>query len=863
MSYYLENLKEYPLLNKSNKQLYIKYPFTLDTETSHTPLNRPNDNDANDDENPFLSALVDLSPILDNTSIYIPAYIAQDCDIAFIKRVCRRHKIKIEKSGATIAEVYENVAYMWGGMAINEADQANEIFEHLATKKDKAIREIDEPITKGVFAWVYQWAFCFRAGKYFSDAIGGRTARHLAELLHDIDEYLEKYSAELSENALHEYYKNVKPHSRYSFENPSKSALKECRRTVSCVVFCHNLGYDYEYLYPFLCEHFDDIDEFFMRPHTPLIARLSRHIELRDSVLYFNDNLARLTNAFNVDHKKRVGLVDYDEIHYPDSRLSADDWEYQFYDVLGLQECIMKDFEQDGYDVTTAPLTSTGKIRRECRARYLADPDNRKLFTNCFTNGFVHLILRHCFMGGYTHGNRNYKGELIEHLTGHRDMRSFYPTELRKTENIFQAGQFIEIESPTLDMLTNPEPKTISMGIFTFKNARLKKPDDGFPFMSTGRVLTGKHGTIKYTSDNGRALRVDGVFSLYLTDVDFMILYDQYVFDEINVDLLFTAPADVLPSWITDFIDDKFIDKTRLKNISKKLESENAPIDVQIEADTNLQKGKDRFNGIYGMFVTDPAKPDIVRGPDGDFVANDVDLDKKMADHYGYYRGRFNKSSKGFLPYSVGVWCTAYARRDFHYFLKIADNAKTADGRGSGVYADTDSIFYIQSDAMENIYNDMNEQMLQKAIDGGYYIQVDGKIINYDVFESEKTANKFKFLHSKCYAMEIDGRLSATVAGVPERKMIDVRDGEPIYIHRADELGSIDRFNDGFTFHQCGGTSARYIHRPIQIIEYNGHYVECADACIIIPTTKKLKDFDTITKVAQENVLKFGRGELL
>lgn len=862
MAYYLENLKEYPLLNKTARHLIIKYPFTVDTETSHTPLNRHNE-EPEPDENPFISVSVDLSPVLDNTSIYIPDYIGQDIDLAFIKRVCRRHKIRIDRSGATISEIYEMYSFMWSGRAINEADQANEIFEHLASKKDKAIKEIDEPITKGVNAWIYQWAFCFKAGKYFSDAIGGRTARELAQLLRDIDIYLEKYSDELSEKALREYYKNVKPHSKYSFENPSKSAIKATRINVSCVIFCHHLGYDYEYLYPFLCEYFSDIDEFFMRPHTPLIARLSRHIELRDSVLYFNDSLERLTKSFNVDHKKRVGLVDYDEIHYPDAKLDPDDWEYQFYDVLGLQECLMKDFELDGYDVTNAPLTSTGKVRREFKKIYLSDPANRKLFTNCYTNGFVHLLLMHCFMGGYTHGNRNYKGKLIEILTGHRDMRSFYPTELRKKENLYQCGQFIEIEDPTIDMLLNPEPKTISMGIFTFKNARLKNKDFGFPFMSTGRVLTGQHGKIKYVSDNGRALSVEGVFSLYLTDVDFLILYDQYDFDEINVDLLFTAPADVLPEWMTEFIDEKFIDKTRLKNISKKLESEHADIDVQIESDLNLIKGKNKFNGIYGMFVTNPAKPDIVRGPDGDFIAKDVDLDKKMSDHYGYYRGRFNKSSKGFLPYSVGVWCTAYSRRDLYYMLKIAENAKQPDGLGSGLYADTDSLFYLTSDALETLFDDLNEEMYKKAIEGGYYIQVDGKTINYDAFESEPTADRFKFLHSKCYAMEIDGKLSVTVAGVPERKMIDVKDGNPVYIHRADELKSIEKFNDGFTFTQCGGTSAGYIHRPIQTIEYNGHFIECSDACVIIPTTKKLKDFETVTKVAQENALKYGRGEML
>lgn len=860
MMYYLEHIKEYPLVWKNKKHAFIAYPFTLDTETSHTPLNRPAENEA--DEVPF-SPVVDLSPVLNGTSLHIPQYLAYDIDYAYVKRICRRHKIKISENGAKIHEIYEMYSYMWAGSAINEADQIAEIIEHLATKKDKSITNIDEPITKGVNAWIYQWAVCFRAGKYFSDVIGGRTARECATLIKEVNEYLAEYSAELSDQKLREYYKECKPHSRYSYNNPSKSAVKECTVKISCVIYVHNLSYDYEYLYPFLAENFSDIDEFFMRPHTPLIVRLSPYVEIRDSYLYFNDSLERLTKSLNVDHLKRVGLVDYDHVFFPDEKLPGDSWEYQFYDVLGLWECLMRDFEKDGFDITTAPLTSTGKVRRECRERYLADPANRKTFTNCYTNGFEHWLLMNCFMGGYTHGNRDYKAELINRKIGHRDMRSFYPTELRKTENLYQCGRFEEIEKPSIDLLLHPEPKTISMGLFTFKNARLKKPDDAFPFMSTARVLNGKHGKLRYSSDNGRTLFVEGVFSLYLTDVDFLILYDQYIFDEINIDLLYTAPADVLPQWLRDFIDEKFYAKTDLKNILKAVENDpESTLDDIIDASVNLMKGKNKFNGIYGMFVTNVAKPNIVRGADGDFTTDDVDYDKKMNDHYGFYRGRFNKSSKGFLVYSHGVWCTAYSRRDLYYMLKIADNAKQPDGRGSGLYADTDSLFYIQSDALENIFDDINGQMYQKAINGGYYITVDEKIINYDAFETEETAEQFKFLHSKCYAMTIKNQLFATVAGVPERRMIDIKDNKPVYIHRSEELGSIERFNDGFTFKQCGGTSAAYIHRDIQTIDYCGHNIEIADACIIIPTTKKLKDVVISTKTAQENLYKYGRGEI-
>lgn len=862
--YYLENLKTYPLIYKNSKHAYIEYPFTFDTETSHTPLNRPENNE-DEEENPFLYAAVDLSPVLDGITLYIPEYVSQDIDILFVKRVCRRHKIKLDRHGITISELYETYSYMWGGRCINEIDQLREIIDHLATKKDRSIAAIDEPITKGVNGWVYQWAFCFRAGKHFSDVQAGRTSRECATLIKEINDYLVDYSDKLSDKALYDYYKEAKPHSRYNYENPSKSAVNDSRRTVSCIIYAHNLAYDYCYIWPFLHLFFPDMDEFFIKPHTPLVVRLSPYVELRDSYLYFNDSLERITNALQVDHKKRVGLVDYEKIFYPDEKLTADSWEYQYFDVLGLWEALVKDFDRDGYNITNVPLTSTGKIRRECKALYMADYEkNRKYFTNCYTPGIVHFFLMNCFMGGYTHGNREYKNKLIREKVGHRDMRSFYPTELRKTQNLFQCGQFEEIEKPTLANLLTPTPQTVSMGLFTFRNARLKRPDDGFPFLPTSRALEGRHGKMKYSSDNGRAVYIDGCFSLYLTDVDFLILYDQYVFDEINIDVLYTAPADVLPEWLTGFIDSKFYNKTALKDIEIAVKNDpNSTADDKIEANTNTTKEKNKFNGIYGMFVTNPAKPDIVReGDTGEFKAEAIDLDAAMSKHYGYYKGRFNKSGKGFLVYSHGVWCTAYSRRDLYYMLKIADTAKRPDGNGSGIYADTDSLFYIQSDPLEQLFDDINKEMYNRAINGGYYITVNDKIVNYDAFESEKTADSFKFLHSKCYAMEIDGKLEVTVAGVPARRMVDIKDNKPVYIHREEELGSIDRFNDGFTFEKCGGTGAAYIHRDIQTINYNGHNIEVADACIIVPTTKQIKNMELQTRIAQEKLFKYGRGEI-
>ena len=84
-----------------------------------------------------------------------------------------------------------------------------------------------------------------------------------------------------------------------------------------------------------------------MDAHHPLFVRFG-NIELRDAYLYFNEGLEKVTNKYKVDHPKAVGLVDYDKIVFPDDPLSEEDWIYQYFDVLGLQEAILKDYEVYG-----------------------------------------------------------------------------------------------------------------------------------------------------------------------------------------------------------------------------------------------------------------------------------------------------------------------------------------------------------------------------------------------------------------------------------------------------------------------------------------------------------------------------------
>ena len=74
------------------------------------------------------------------------------------------------------------------------------------------------------------------------------------------------------------------------------------------------------------------------------------------------------------------------------------------------------------------------------------------------------------------------------------------------------------------------------------------------------------------------------------------------------------------------------------------------------------------------------------------------------------------------------------------------------------------------------------------------YVTVNNEKIYYDVFESERDITHFKSLHSKCYGyINTKGELKLTIAGIPARTIIGMKDGSPVYLTREEELAGITK----------------------------------------------------------------------
>ena len=86
-----------------------------------------------------------------------------------------------------------------------------------------------------------------------------------------------------------------------------------------------------------------------------------------------------------------------------------------------------------------------------------------------------------------------------------------------------------------------------------------------------------------------------------------------------------------------------------------------------------------------------------------------------------------------------------------------------------------------------------------------------------------------------------DYELKVVIAGIP-KKSIKWKDGNPVTMSNAEELGSIDKLEDGFVFKHNGGSRCVYSEREIEKMDINGHETSLASSAVIEPIEKRISD---------------------
>lgn len=678
-------------------------------------------------------------------------------------------------------------------------------------------------------------------------------------------------------------------------------------------IFCyfHNLSFDFSYLLSWVQLYLPGFESRsgIYDGRNRIITYTQGPFEFRCSYLLSACSLEKWCEEMNAEHRKKVGLYDYEKELFQDSILDQNENQYDEYDILAMEDCLRAQMEAYKDTLASIPLTSTAYIRRILRTACQCDPSYRDdIFKRSMIDADAYSMLLQAYSGGYTHMNRYFKAKTIKagkmnawpskHLyldmrgkkIMHKDFRSHYPTQMRASKNHplpwGRVDYFYNYEERegyrriyghdiTMQDLFRMWPDYTTISMIRIKDMKLKSDKITMPFMQNSKMFNTSAG-FRTVNDNGRALATFGEFTTYIDNLTLQIIADQYDFEYCILKVYrFENMETPLP--IADVIDDLFKAKSDYKIEYKRCRKKYGEADERtIEALFKLNQSKKLLNAIYGCCSTA-----IVRSKDDIDWVSFYDEDSDCLDPYISEMpktiqekqekiNKFYSSRNSFLPYQIGVMICSSARFELYRYI-------CAIGYENILYGDTDSLFYISDDEVEARISLLNEEMHAAA---PYIVNSKGDKVYYDVFEDEPEIVAFRGLHSKCYAViektDEGVELAATIAGVPRRTIIGMKGEDPVYLTREEELAevtadqkmllvnsgelqpdkqvsfdpyaAINNLKEGTTFTVNTGFSAKYIVEPkAGVYEIDGHLIETSGGCIIRKLPEKIiHDYNTM-----------------
>ena len=582
------------------------------------------------------------------------------------------------------------------------------------------------------------------------------------------------------------------------------------------IVFIHNLSFEFQALWSVL-----RIKSVMSRKARKLITcQLEDYnIELRCSLMLSNLKLEKIPDVYQLPVKKKVGDLDYTLLRTPATPLTDKELGYCEFDCLVTYWYIKTELET--YErVDRLPITATGKVRKQLQHLVLSDKTYvRKLSNQINTDPKVYNMLVDAFAGGYTHANYIYADEVLHNVDSY-DETSAYPYVLVTCK--FPSKAFKPCTIKTVDDMVDGFAYLMTVKI---KNIKCKYFNN---FISTSKCKEIK-GYPNY--DNGRIITAREI-TITLTDVDLRFILDAYSYDSYEIVESYYSMYQYLPIEYVNFILDKYVLKTTLKNVEGK------------ELEYAREKGA--FNSLYGMTVTNTIRAEVEFSNFEDWIIKPLTNDDITTKLY-------KDKKRGFLNFAWGVWCTAYAR----------DNLlrRVLDLDGWVAYCDTDSCKVVPGydKSVFDQYNQSVEAKIRKVSEERNIpferfapADIKGNSHLLGVFECETgkgrtvTYDQFITQGAKKYAYSIDGDIHITVSGVPKSG--------------ASCLKSLDEFRDDlvFDFEHTNKLTLAYNDNqiPAIITDYLGNEYKVTDksGICMLPTTYELgKSLDYAELVADNS----------
>lgn len=567
------------------------------------------------------------------------------------------------------------------------------------------------------------------------------------------------------------------------------------------IVFVHNLSFEFQ----FICQQLKIKSVMSRKSRKVMSCDLADYnIKFRCTLFMSNVKLAYLPKIFNLPVEKMDGDLDYTKMRTPATPLTEKELGYCEHDCLVVYEYIKVEL-QTYNRVDKIPMTSTGKVRKELQKLVMKDPYYRRLVGNAINiRPSVYNMLIESFAGGYTHANYMYTDEVLENIDSY-DETSAYPYVLVTCK--FPMKSFQECHIKTREEML---PEYAYLLRVKFTNIKCKYYNNFISASKCSWIVGGK-------MDNGRIIKAKEI-TITLTDIDFKFILDTYDCESYEITQSFCALYNYLPLKFVNFILEKYVNKTKFKNVKGK--------------ELEYAKEKNKFNSLYGMTVTNMIRDEVKFTNEKGWIETpltDVNIFDKL----------IKEKEKAFLSFAWGVWVTAYARDNL--LRRVVDLDQYV------VYCDTDSIKCVQG-YDHKVFDEYNKTVVEKIknvseilnIPFEKYSPTDSKGVPHllGVFECETgkgrkyTYDKFITQGAKKYCVEIDGEIEVTVSGVPKsgakclKRIEDFRDDlvfDYEYTHK-----NMIMYNDD--------------QKPFALMDYNGvkYLVKDKTGCCILPTTYEL-----------------------
>lgn len=530
-------------------------------------------------------------------------------------------------------------------------------------------------------------------------------------------------------------------------------------------IYFHNMAYDWAFLRRFFIKEWGfPKKQLNTKPHYPITIKFENNLIFKDSLILAGRKLEKWAKDLNVEHQKAVGSWDYDLYRDQGGSFTKEELKYIENDTLAGVECLDATMENLRKTIYSIPYTATGIPREAVRKLAKANRGHDRFLAQAL-DWRQYIKMLSVYHGGYSHANRYYIDELLDlEQTECFDFASSYPFCMLAYK--YPSNKFTKFKDCDPQFIIDNSEDYAFIFKLSLINVRLKDPLEPMPAMQESKC----HQTLNAQIDNGRITQA-GYLNIYICEQDLLVIDSMYTWDRAQCSEVELSKKDYLPRWFTDYVFDRFKDKTMLKG--------GDPVSYAL--------AKSIVNSLYGMTcqqsvreeyieVTEPGYYPINKHGDTLYFNSGEyrqDFEKDLEHEYEKYLNR--KTSV--LNYQIGVWVTAYAFRDLFELGNCVKRYYKEDGKLAfpphWYYSDTDSCYSDDWD-YKKIW-DYNEKCKKMLKANGYGPVVrNGKEYWLGVAEHKEPDDsyiEFKVLGSKRYAgrCKEDNKIHITVAGVPKK----------------------------------------------------------------------------------------------